>query len=363
MTAFTLEALAERFALTLVGNGATPIEGVCALTPGLPARIAFCADARLRRHLPATRAAAVVVAARDAKTVPTAALIAPDPAAAFARIAALWDRYRSFEPGIDPRATIAERARIGSGCAVGAGSVIEAGVEIGEDVSIGPNCVIRAGARIGSRSRLEAGVYLGIDCVLGLRANVQPGAVIGGRGFGLVPTREGWLEMPQLGRVVVGDDVEIGANTCIDRGTIDDTVIEDGVKIDNLVQIAHNCRIGTGTAIAATVGIAGSTTIGKRCLIGGAVGIGGHLTIVDDVVLLAGTMVSGSIENKGVYGSAMTALPAADYRRMVGRFRRWAPLENRLRRIERELKFSEQDNLSEGYGISEDPAGESRDGV
>lgn len=361
MTTHTLDALAGRFGLTVVGDGALAIDGLCALNPGVAGRLAFCADTRLRRHLGTTQATAVIVAARDAQRLGTAALIAPDPAAAFAWIAALWDRSREFVAGVDPRAVVEPSARLGEGCGVGPGAMIEAGVEIGANTWIGPNCTIRQGARIGPGSRLEAGVHVGIDCVLGARAHIQPGAVVGGRGFGLVPTREGWLEMPQLGRVVIGDDVEIGANTCIDRGAIDDTVIENGVKIDNLVQIAHNCRIGAGTAIAATVGIAGSTTIGKRCLIGGAVGISGHITIADDVVLLAGTMVSSPIEQKGAYGSTMTALPVRDWRKMVARFRRWSLVENRLRRIERQLSFSDKQSLTEGYGIDGENGGEQDD--
>jgi UDP-3-O-[3-hydroxymyristoyl] glucosamine N-acyltransferase len=353
MTCFTLDELAERFGLSVTGAGSTPIEGVCSLSPGHPGQLAFCADSKLRPQLASTQAAAVVIRERDTGLLTVPALVAPDPAAAFARIASLWDRYRAFSAGIHPQAVIDATASLGRGCGIGPGSVIDAQVELGEDVFVGPNCVIRRGVRIGKGSRLESGVYVGIDCVLGERAQVQPGAVIGGRGFGLVPTRQGWLEMPQLGRVVIGNDVEIGANTCIDRGALDDTVIEDGVKLDNQIQIAHNCRIGAGTAIAAAVGIAGSTTIGKRCLIGGAVGIGGHLTIADDVVLLAGTMVSGSIDRKGAYGSTMTALPVRDWRKMVARFRRWMVVENRLRVIERHLKISEKQNLTEGYGIDE----------
>jgi UDP-3-O-[3-hydroxymyristoyl] glucosamine N-acyltransferase len=361
MTVLTLDALAGRFGLTVAGDGGTPIEGVCALSPGRPGRLAFCADARLRAHLAHTQASAVVVTARDAAGLAVPALIAPDAAAAFARIAALWDRYREFEPAVHPRAVVDASVRLGAGCGIGPGAVVEAGVELGDGVYIGPNCVIRRGARIGAGSRLESGVHVGIDCVLGERIQVLPGAVIGGRGFGLVPTRQGWLEMPQLGRVVIGDDVEIGANTCIDRGALDDTVIEDGVKLDNQIQIAHNVRIGAGTAIAAAVGIAGSATIGKRCLIGGAVGIGGHLSIADDVVLLAGTMVSGSIQQKGAYGSTMTALPVRDWRKMVARFRRWTLVENRLRRIERDLKIGDKQSLTEGYGIEEGKSSEQDD--
>jgi len=224
-------------------------------------------------------------------------------------------------------------------------------VRIGPGGFIGPLCVIERGAVIGAASRLVSRVHIGTRCRLGDRVHIQPGAVLGGRGFGLARARDGWIEVPQLGGVSIGSDVEIGANTCIDRGALDDTVIEDGVKLDNQIQIGHNCRIGSLTAVAACVGIAGSTSIGRRCLIGGAVGISGHIEIVDDVVLLAGTMVSSSILQKGAYGSTMTALPVRDWRKMVARFRRWGLVENRLRAIERHLSISEKESLTEGYGI------------
>ncbi len=163
--------------------------------------------------------------------------------------------------------------------------------------------------------------------------------MIGGRGFGLARSPQGWVETPQLGSVRIGDDVEIGSNTTIDRGALDDTVIEDGVKLDNLIQIAHNCRIGAHTAIAACVGIAGSTVIGRNCMIGGAVGIGGHLNIADGVVLLAGAMVSKSIPASGGYGSVLPALPARDWRKLIGRLRRMEILVQRVERVEQKLKL------------------------
>ncbi len=187
---------------------------------------------------------------------------------------------------------------------------------------------------------VEAKVYIVPECRHWARARMQPVAVIGGRGFGLARTRAGWIEVPQLGRVVIGDDVEVGANTTIDRGAIDDTVIEDGVKLDNQIQIAHNCRIGAGTAIAACVGIAGSTTIGRNCMIGGAAGIGGHLEIVDNVVVLGLAMVTKSLTAPGVYGSGQPAQPAREWRREVARIRRLPKLDERLAAIEKLLDMT-----------------------
>jgi UDP-3-O-[3-hydroxymyristoyl] glucosamine N-acyltransferase len=211
---------------------------------------------------------------------------------------------------------------------------------IGEGSYIGPNCVVRRGAAIGAGSRLEANVYIGPDTVIGARARLLPGAVIGGRGFGLARAKAGWIEVPQLGRVVIGDDVEIGANTTIDRGALDDTVIEDGVKLDNLIQIAHNCRIGAGTAIAACVGVAGSTTIGRNCMIGGASVIGGHIQITDNVLVFGYAMVTKSITEPGQYGSGIPAQPAREWRREVARIRRLPRIDERLAAIEQLLKMS-----------------------
>jgi UDP-3-O-[3-hydroxymyristoyl] glucosamine N-acyltransferase len=335
--AYSLGELAQRFALQLQGDAAQPIEGVCALVPGRPGRIGFCSDPRLRGSLAQSQAAALVLSARDAQGYTGNALVAGDVALAFARIAALFDRSRDFSPGVHPSAVVAADASVGSGCWIGPQAVIESGARIGDHCFIGPHCVVRRDAAIGPGSRLEAQVYLGERCRLGARASVQPGAVIGGRGFGLARAREGWVEVPQLGAVVAGDDVEIGASTSIDRGALDDTVIEDGVKLDNQIQIAHNCRIGAHTAVAACVGIAGSTVIGRNCMIGGAAGIGGHLRIADGVVILGRAMVTKSIAAAGVYGSGLPAMPARDWRKLVARVRRLQYFEQRLELIEGRL--------------------------
>jgi UDP-3-O-[3-hydroxymyristoyl] glucosamine N-acyltransferase len=337
--AYTLGELAQRFTLTLQGDAQLRITGVSALAPGKPGHLSFCADPRLRPELAATQAAAVVITARDAQKFAGNALVAPDPALAFARIAALFDRSKQFTPGVHPAAVVEPGAVIGAGCWIAPQAVIEAGASIGDRCFIGPHCLVRRGATIGPDSRLESRVYVGERCRLGARAHVMPGAVIGSRGFGLARSAEGWLEVPQLGIVSIGDDVEIGANTTIDRGALDDTVIEDGVKLDNIIQIAHNCRIGAHTAIAACVGIAGSTVIGKRCLIGGATVINGHIRIADDIVILGKTMVTKSLTQAGVYGSGTPALPAREWRKQVARIRRLPHVEQRLEQIEKILKL------------------------
>jgi UDP-3-O-[3-hydroxymyristoyl] glucosamine N-acyltransferase len=334
---YSLGELAQRFGLEVAGDPDALITGICTLTPGQPGRIGFLANPRYRPALAQTQAGAVVVGRRDAAALAGNGLVAKDPYRAFAQIARLFDRNRDFEPGIHASAVIADDAVLGQGVHVGAQAVIESGAHIGDGSYIGPACIIGAGALIGAGARLEARVYIHRGVQLGLRCQIQPGAVIGSRGFGNVMGPAGWEEVPQLGSVVIGDDVEIGANTAIDRGAIDDTVIANGVRLDNLIQIAHNCRIGEHTAIAACTGIAGSTTVGARCMIGGAVGINGHIEIADDVVILGRAMVTSSLPEKGVYGSGLPIAPAREWRKSVARVRRLGKLEDRLRSVEQKI--------------------------
>jgi UDP-3-O-[3-hydroxymyristoyl] glucosamine N-acyltransferase len=337
MVTHTLGDLASRFGLEVHGDPAIRITGVCTLKPGKPGCLTFLSNPKLRAQLATTQASAVIVTARDATGLGGAGLVARDPYLAYARIAALFDPGRGFEPGIHPAASIDPSAEIGAGVHVGAGAVVGAGSRIGSGSFLGPGCVIGRDVEIGDGARLVAQVHVGDRVKLGLRCHVQPGAVIGSRGFGNARGPDGWEEVPQLGSVIVGDDVEIGANTCIDRGALDDTVIGRGVRIDNLIQIAHNCVIGEHTAIAACTGIAGSTRIGARCMIGGAAGIAGHLTIVDDVIVLARCMVTRSLSEKGVYGSGIPVAPAREWRRRVARFRRLDHTEDRLAAVEKQL--------------------------
>lgn len=345
-TMYTLAALAGKFGLELKGEGSTAIGGVCALHPGKPDCIGFLSNSKYRTQLADTRAAAVIVGPRDVAALTTPGLVAKDPYLAYARLAALFDPDRDFAAGVQPGAVVSPQAKLGAGCHVGTHAVIEADAQLGDDVYVGPGCVIGRDARIGAHTRLVAQVHIGARVQIGRACVIQPGAVIGARGFGNVRGPVGWEAVPQLGTVIVGNDVEIGANTCIDRGAIDDTVIEDGVRLDNLIQIAHNCRIGEHTAIAACTGIAGSTTIGKRCMIGGAVGMSGHLHIADDVIILGRAMVVASIPEKGVYGSGLPHTEAREWRKTVARIRRLDRWEQRLRKVERlnQIDSREQDH-------------------
>ncbi|MGQ0618807.1 MAG: UDP-3-O-(3-hydroxymyristoyl)glucosamine N-acyltransferase [Panacagrimonas sp.] len=348
----TLHLLAGRFGLEVHGDGAAVVEGICNLVPGKPGHLAFLANPKFRSQLGMTNAAAVIVAPRDVAGLSGAGLVAKDPYLAFARVAALFDTSSDFQPGIHPSATVAASAGLGEGVHVGPHCHVDEDAIIDAGSFIGPGCVIGRGVRVGAGSRLVSRVHIGERVQLGRRCVVQPGAVIGSRGFGNVRGPDGWEEVPQLGSVVVGDDVEIGANTCIDRGAIEDTVIGNGVRLDNLIQIAHNCHIGEHTAIAACTGVAGSTRIGARCMIGGAVGISGHLLIGDDVVILAMAMVIKHLPLKGVYGSGVPVAPARDWRRQIARMRRLENTEARLMAIEQRLgvETKRQDNGDSGAG-------------
>ena len=338
--AWTLAQLAQRFEASVAGDAQFEVCGVCALDPGIPDRLGFLADPRHRAALDRSQAGAVVIAPAQAGSFNGNALVARDPALLFARIAALFDDAREISAGVHASAVVDATATVAPSAGIGPMAVIEAGAQVGAGCFIGPHCVVRKGAVIGDGSRLESNVYVGPRCRLGQRAHVLPGAVIGGRGFGLARSPSGWEEVPQLGIVRIGNDVEIGANTCIDRGALDDTVIGDGVKLDNHIQIAHNCRVGDHTAVAACVGIAGSTVIGKRCMIGGAAGIGGHLTIADDVVVLGRAMVTKSLTAAGAYGSGLPVMPVRDWRRLIGKLRRIGLFEGRIGTIEKALKLA-----------------------
>ena len=330
----TLGELAVRFGLELAGDPALEVTRVATLQAAGPRCLTFLANPRYRRHLAATRATAVVLDPRSAADCPAAALLSPNPYAAFARIAQLLHPEPAAPPGIHASAVVDPGAQVAGNATVGPQAVIEDGAQVGERALVGPGCVVMRGARIGPDTRLVARVTLYPDVVLGSRCVVHAGVVIGADGFGFAPDRDGYVKVPQVGAVRIGDDVEIGANTTIDRGAIGDTVVEDGVKLDNLVQVGHNVRIGAHTVVAGCVGISGSTVIGRRCMIGGAVGIAGHLELGDEVVVTGYSLVTRSLPGPGMYSSGMPAIPAADWRRTVARLRRLPSLERRLALLE-----------------------------
>ena len=319
---FSLGELAVRFGLQLRGEPGLKIRSVASLSRAHSGALSFLANSHYRRQLQSTRATAVLIAAADAAHCPVAALIDPNPYLAYARIATLLHPDMQPPAGIHPTAVVANGARIAASASIGALAVIEEGAEIGERVLVGPGCVVQRGARVGADCKLILRVSLYAGVTLGERCILHAGTVIGADGFGFALDSGTWVKVPQVGSVRIGDDVEIGANTTIDRGAIDDTVVENGVKLDNQIQVGHNVVIGAHTAIAACTGISGSTVIGQRCMIGGDVGFAGHLTIADDVVVTGCTLVSASIKQAGSYSSGMPAVESRKWRRLVAHFRR-----------------------------------------
>ena len=335
--AYTLAALAARFGLEPRG-GDVAITGVGTLARAGNGQLSFLANPRYRGELAGTRAAAVVLRADDAAASPVPCLVADDPYVAFARIAALFDPRRPPAPGIhpsaaiDPTARIAPDAHVGPFASIGARSVVEAGAVVGPGCAIGEDCIV------GAQSELVARVTLVCRVRLGQRVLVHPGAVLGADGFGLARDAGRWIKVPQMGGVVVGDDCEIGANTTIDRGALEDTVLEEDVRLDNQIQIGHNVRIGAHTAIAGCVGIAGSTRIGRNCLIAGAVGINGHIEICDGVVVHAASVVLNSIDQPGEYSSGTPLQDHRSWRRNAARFKHLDELARKLNALAKEPK-------------------------
>ena len=329
--------LAVRFGCELRGDPRLTVERVATLSSADARAVAFLANPRYRAQLAATRAGVVVLDAASAAACPAAALVCVNPHATFARICALLHPEPFGPSGIHPSAVVSPDARIDPSAHIGALSTIGAGTVVGPRAYIGPQCLLESGVLVAEDVRLVGRVTLCHGVQIGARTVVQPGAVIGGDGFGFAQEGGRWLKVPQTGTVRVGADVEIGSNTAVDRGAIEDTVIEEGVKLDNLIHIAHNVRIGAHSALAACVGVSGSTSIGRRCMIGGQVGIGGHLTICDEAVITGCTMVSHSITRPGVYSGGIPYEQAHLWRRLVARFKRIESLAERLRALERRV--------------------------
>lgn len=333
----TLQELAERVGARVVGNADTRIDGVGTLTHATADQITFLSNPRYRKYLEDTTAGAVILSESDLPFCRVNALVVPDPYLAYARIAACFVPDTRDNQGIHPTAVIGAGARIDQTATVGPHSVIGASVVVGAGAVIGPGCVVQRDVEIGPDSRLVANVTVYYGCRIGSRVLVHAGAVIGSDGFGFANDKGAWIKIPQLGRVIIGNDVEIGANTTIDRGAVEDTVIEDGVILDNLIQVAHNVRIGAHSAMAGCVGVAGSAVIGKHCAIGGGAGILGHLAIADGVTVTAMSLVTKSINERGVYSSGTPLQPSDNWHKSAVRFKQLDEMARRLKQIEKEL--------------------------
>ena len=318
----SLGDIVARLGGELIGDGRTLITRVATLKSAGPEHISFFSQAKYRDELQQTRAGAVIVSSAERNATERPRIVCGDPYLYFAQVSLLLNPPAVTLPGVHHTAVVAVDAQIDPSASIGAGCVIEKDVRIEANVVVGPGCIVGAQCVLGADTRLHARVTLYAGCVIGRRAIVHSGVVIGADGFGFAPTQGRWQKIPQVGRVLIGDDVEIGANTTIDRGALDDTVIEEGVKLDNQIQIGHNVRIGAHTAVAGCTGIAGSTTIGKQCMIGGASMIGGHLSIADGVVLSGSSIVTRSIDTPGMYSNVLPATPVREWRRTVAQLRR-----------------------------------------
>ncbi|WP_449446154.1 UDP-3-O-(3-hydroxymyristoyl)glucosamine N-acyltransferase [Thermomonas brevis] len=317
---FTASELAARFGLELRGEDRT-ITGVGTLADAGAGQLSFLANPRYRAQLADTGAGAVVVRADDAEAFAGTALVARDPYVAFARIAALFERKPAHAPGVHPTAFVDPAAIVDPTACIGPHASIGARSRIHARAVVGPGCVIGEDCEVGDDCELQARVTLLTRVRLGKRVRILPGAVLGAAGFGLAMDAGRWVNVPQLGGVVIGDDCEIGANTTIDRGALGDTVLEEDVRLDNQIQIGHNVRIGAHTAMAGCAAVAGSAKIGRHCLIGGAAGILGHLEVCDRVVVTAMSLVTHSIREPGEYSSGTPLMDNRSWRKSAARFK------------------------------------------
>jgi UDP-3-O-[3-hydroxymyristoyl] glucosamine N-acyltransferase len=318
----TLQEIVRRLGGEVAGDPAAEVTGVATLDEAGPGEITFLANPRYRARLAGTRAGAVILGARDRDATTIARIVADNPYAYFARTVSLFHPAREAVAGVHPTACVDPGARVAASAEIGPFAVIAAGARVGERARIGAGCAIGEGASIGDDTVLHPRVTIYHGCSVGARCILHSGAVIGADGFGMAPEAGRWVKIPQVGNAVLGDDVEVGANTTIDRGALGDTVVEEGVKIDNQVQVAHNCRIGAHSVIAGCTGIAGSAVIGRHCVIGGGVGIVGHIEIADGVTLTGTTFVTKSITQPGVYSSGLPMMPHADWLRNAAHLRR-----------------------------------------
>jgi len=334
----TLGELASATGMDLDGGAEIAVDRVASLLEAGPGAVSFLANTRYRRQLAQTRATAVILhPSESVDGYPFRILYSRNPYFDFARVARLLNPLPAVQPGIAPSAVVAADARVDATAEIGEGVVVESGAAIGSGSRIGPGVVIGGDARLGADCRVEANAAILAGVRLGDRVHVQAGAVIGSDGFGFARGEHHWEAVPQLGAVIIEDDVCIGANTTVDRGSQGDTVIEQGCKLDNLVQVAHNVRIGAHTVIAANTGISGSTVIGSCCTIGGAVGIAGHLEIAAGTTLTGMAMVTGSITEPGIYSSGVPASPNREWRRNAVRFGQLEGLVRRVEQLEKTL--------------------------
>lgn len=333
---YTVADLADRFGLTFKGDGARVIDGVGTLAGAGPSQLSFLSNSKYGAQLADCQAGVVVLRQENIDDCPTAALVAADPYVAYAKIAALFERLPAAPVGIHVSAVVAPSAQVSPTASIGPCCVVEEDAIIEDGVVLGPHCIIGTGCIVGAQSRLVARVTLVTRVTLGKRVLVHPGAVIGSDGFGLAFDRDHWIKLPQLGGVRIGNDCEIGANTTIDRGALDDTVLEEDVRLDNQIQIAHNVYVGAHTAMAGCAAVAGSAKIGRYCMIGGNAGVLGHLELADRVTITAKSLVTHSIREPGEYSSGVPLQDNRQWRRNAARFKHLDEYVRRLSALEKD---------------------------
>lgn len=336
--AHSLADIAARFGGQVLGDAATMVQQIGTLEKAGSGQIAFLANAKYRKQLEGSHASAVIVAPADADATALPRIVCDNPYSYFARLSAFLNPLRDFAPGIHPTAVIGKDARISPLAHIAAQVVVGEGATIGAGTVVMAGCVIGENATLGENTRLYPRVTVYHDCVIGNHVIVHSGAVIGADGFGIAWEEGAWLKIPQIGRALIGDHVEIGANTTIDRGALDDTVIEEGVKLDNQIQVAHNVRIGAHTAIAGCVGIAGSASIGKYCRIGGSAGILGHLHIADHVEIASFTLIGKSITEAGSYSGIYPFSKSDEWRNNAVHIRHLGEMSKRIKALEKEIE-------------------------
>ncbi|MGI9204545.1 MAG: UDP-3-O-(3-hydroxymyristoyl)glucosamine N-acyltransferase [Woeseiaceae bacterium] len=330
----SLGELAAQFGCDLVGEPSAEVTGVATLSNARNGQLSFFANKAYREQLLVTRATAVLIHPRFADDCPVAALVSDDPYLTYAHVASELHPQPAVSAGIHDSANVEADADIASSAEIAANANIESGASVGAGAFVGPGVYIGRNCSVGAYSRVLANATLVQDVQLGERCIIHPGAVLGSDGFGNAKGSMGWVKVPQVGGVRIGNDVEIGANTTVDRGAIDDTVIGDGARLDNLIQIAHNVQVGAHTAMAAFTGVSGSTIIGERCMFAGQAGIVGHLSICDDVVVGGATMISKDITEPGFYTGSFPGEKDRDWKRKVARFRRIDDLVKRVTILE-----------------------------
>ena len=335
-----LADLAVRYGCELRGDPDLGVSSVATLADAGPGSIAFLANPSYQKFLAETAATAVILNDAAAAECNVACLVSDNPYAVYASIATELHPFPELRPGVHVLASIDEGASVADSCEISSGVVIGRNVKVGERVYIGPNCVIGDDSVIAPDTRLLANISVYHDVRIGARCIIHAGSVIGSDGFGIAQSAQGWLKVPQIGGVRIGDDVEIGASCTIDRGAIENTEIADGVKLDNQVHIAHNVQIGPHTAIAGQCGISGSSRIGARCVMGGQVAISGHLTISDDVFLMGRSIVTKSIKQPGTYSSVLSVEEAGKWRKLAARFKRLESMAARIKMLEVKLNSS-----------------------